>query len=117
MVKNKTLFGLPGEVKFCKECVISNQRPITLVETKHIKDAKKETTFFDENGICDPCKWAKIKKQDIDWKKREEELLILLDKHRSKDGSYDVVVPASGGKDSIYVAHLLKYKYPFLIYI
>ena len=41
MVKNKTLFGLPREVKFCKECVISTQSPITLVETKHIKDAKK----------------------------------------------------------------------------
>ena len=46
MVKNKTLFGLPREVKFCKECVISNQRPITLVETKHIKDAKKKLLFL-----------------------------------------------------------------------
>ena len=111
MNKKKTLFGLPAKVKFCKRCVISNQRPITLVETKHTKDKKKKTTFFDKDGICDPCKWAIIKKNDIDWKKREQELLILLDKYRSKDGSHDVVVPASGGKDSIYVAHLLKYKY------
>lgn len=111
MNNKKTLFGLPEMVKFCKECVISNQRPITLVETKHTKDKNKDTTFFNDDGVCDPCRWARIKKNEIDWKKRENELIQLLDKHRSKDGSYDVVVPASGGKDSIYVAHLLKYKY------
>jgi len=35
----------------------------------------------------------------------------LLDKHRSKDGSYDCIVPGSGGKDSVYASHILKYKY------
>ena len=35
----------------------------------------------------------------------------LLDKHRKSDGSYDVIVPGSGGKDSGYVSHLLKHKY------
>ena len=30
---------------------------------------------------------------------------------RKKDGSYDWIVPSRGGKDSGYVAHLLKYKY------
>ena len=43
--------------------------------------------------------------------KREEELLLLLDQHRSKNDDWDVIVPSSGGKDSGYVAHLLKYKY------
>ena len=38
-------------------------------------------------------------------------LRLLLEKHRSKDGSWDVVVPSSGGKDSAFVAHMLKYKY------
>ena len=42
---------------------------------------------------------------------REEELLKLLDKHRKNDGSYDCLVPGSGGKDSAYQAHVLKYKY------
>ena len=44
-------------------------------------------------------------------KKREKELIKLLNKHRSKDGKYDCVVPGSGGKDSVYASHLLKYKY------
>ena len=39
---------------------------------------------------------------------RENDLKRLLDKYRSKDGSYDVIVPGSGGKDSFYAAHILK---------
>ena len=49
-------------------------------------------------------------KQNINFK-REEELLRLLDKNRSKNSNYDCVVPSSGGKDSAYVAHELKHKY------
>src|SRR3989344_4164090 len=41
----------------------------------------------------------------------EDELLKLLDKHRRNDGHYDCIVPGSGGKDSVYASHLLKYKY------
>ena len=32
----------------------------------------------------------------------------LCDKFRSRNGQYDVIVPGSGGKDSAYVAHILK---------
>jgi N-acetyl sugar amidotransferase len=107
----KSNFGLPLNVRFCKKCVISNQRPVTLVETKHSNKEKKKSTNFDENGICDACNWSKIKKNEINWEKRKKELQQLLAFHRSKKGNYDVVVPSSGGKDSIYVAHILKYKY------
>lgn len=103
-------YGLPHEVIFCKKCVMSNQRPASAVEFKHTKDSKKTTLAMDSEGVCDACRYAEVKEQ-INWSKREEELLALLDKHRSKDGSYDCVVPGSGGKDSVYAAHLLKYKY------
>lgn len=106
----KTLYGLPEEVKFCKKCVMSNQRPTSTVEFKHNKDSKKNTMNFDEDGICDACRTAE-QKESINWKEREKELMQLLDKHRSKDGSYDCLVPGSGGKDSAYQAHILKYKY------
>lgn len=108
--KLEAFYGLPTEVKFCKKCVMSNQRPASTVEFKHTKDSKKVTMNFDEHGICDACRTAEIK-DNIDWGMREEELVALLDKHRKNDGSYDCLVPGSGGKDSAYQAHVLKYKY------
>ena len=103
-------YGLPREVRFCSRCVMSNQRPVSEVEFKHTIETKKRTMTFDEEGICDACR-ANEQKERIDWQKREEELLQLLDKYRSKDGSYDCLIPGSGGKDSAYQAHILKYKY------
>ena len=35
----------------------------------------------------------------------------MCDKHRKYDGSYDCIVPGSGGKDSFYASHILKNKY------
>jgi N-acetyl sugar amidotransferase len=35
----------------------------------------------------------------------------LCDRFRKNDGSYDCLVPGSGGKDSFYAAHMLKFKY------
>jgi len=106
----KAKYGLPREVKFCKRCVMSNQRPTSSIEFKHTLTKKHVTLNFDAEGICDACRFAE-QKEKIDWKKREEELLRLLDRHRRKDGQYDCVVPGSGGKDSGYAAHVLKYKY------
>jgi N-acetyl sugar amidotransferase len=90
------LYNLSAVVMYCKKCTMSNQRP---------------RISFDKNGICSACNYAHYKKTNIDWNKREEELLQLLDKHRKNDGSYDVLVPTSGGKDSAYIAHELKHKY------
>ena len=106
----ETYYGLPHEVKFCKKCVMSNQRPTSAIEFKHTKESKKTTMNFDEEGVCDACRTAETK-EAINWEKREKELLELLDKHRRKDGSYDCLVPGSGGKDSAFQAHKLKYKY------
>ena len=106
----KALYGLPTEVKYCKKCVMSNQRPISAVEIEHTIDSKKKTLAFDKEGVCDACRNAE-EKEKIDWEKRERELVELLDKHRKNDGSYDCLVPGSGGKDSVYQAHILKYKY------
>src|SRR3989344_9422650 len=93
---DKQLDKQPKEVIFCKNCVVSNQRP---------------RIGFDKDGICSACKYAWRKHHIVNWKQREKELKDLLSKHRSKNGSFDVVVPGSGGKDSGYVAHQLKYVY------
>lgn len=104
-------YGLPTEVKFCARCVISNQRPSSVVEFKNRPTDAKPVIAFDEEGVCSACRYADIKASQIDWKRREEELIRLCDKHRSKDGSYDCIVPGSGGKDSTFTSHMLKYKY------
>ena len=109
--RREAKYGLPEEVEFCKKCVISNQRPNSAVEYQHTKASKKKTIHFDEHGVCDACRVAEQKHQRIDWAARERELRELCDRHRSKDGSYDCVVPGSGGKDSFYAAHMLRYKY------
>ena len=87
---------VPTVVKYCKKCVISNQRPrITL----------------DAEGVCSACNFAYQKEHTIDWQKREQQLVDLCKEYRRDDGSYDVLVPCSGGKDASYVAHILKTEY------
>ncbi len=104
-------YGLPMQVGFCRSCVISNQRPNSAVEYAHTKDSKKATISFDAEGVCDACRMAEQKHGTIDWDSRERQLRELCDRYRSKDGSYDCLVPGSGGKDSFYAAHVLKNKY------
>jgi N-acetyl sugar amidotransferase len=103
-------YGLPAEVRFCTRCVISNQRPNSAVEFKHTAASKKCTIHFDEHGVCDACRVAEAKAR-LDWDARERELQGLCDTYRRHDGHYDCLVPGSGGKDSFYQSHILKYKY------
>ncbi len=84
-----------SEVKFCKLCTMSNQRP---------------RITFDAHGVCSACNYAEYKKT-LNWAERERELKDLCDRHRKSNGDYDVIVPSSGGKDSGFVAHQLKYHY------
>ena len=108
---SKALYGLPKETIFCKTCVISNQRPNSAIEYNHTQESKKDTINFDTNGICDACNFAEKKQNSIDWAERERELIDLCDQHRKHDGSYDCILPGSGGKDSFYASHILKTKY------
>lgn len=89
-------YKLPEKVEYCRRCVISNQRP---------------RIVFDSEGVCNACRFWERKHKIIDWDERERELVDLCNRYRRNDGRHDVVVPSSGGKDSGYVAHLLKYKY------
>ena len=104
------LYGLPENVVYCSNCVISNQRPSSTIEFKNDGASNKEVIEFNENKVCDACKVKEIK-ENINWKEREDELRDLCNKFRKNDGSYDCLIPGSGGKDSFMQAHLLKYKY------
>ena len=86
--------------------------PNSVPEFKHTREREgAKYLSIDNSGICDACKVSEKKKKEINWEEREQELLKLLDKYRKNDGSYDCLVPGSGGKDSVYAAHVLKYKY------
>ncbi len=109
-MSNQAYYGLPENVEFCSQCVISNQRPSSVVEFKETLSQNKPTIGF-KDGICDACYFHNVKENDIDWNERERQLNVLLDKYRSRNGSFDCILPGSGGKDSRYTSHILKYKY------
>ena len=52
-----------------------------------------------------------LKKKKINWKDREKELEEICAKYRKNDGTYDILIPGSGGKDSSWVAHTMKSKF------
>jgi N-acetyl sugar amidotransferase len=89
-------YKLPLQVRFCKNCTVSNQRP---------------RITFDESGVCSACNFAHYKRHQISWADRERELVDLCNRFRKSNGEYDVIVPCSGGKDGGFVAHQLKFKY------
>ena len=105
-------YGLPRQIKFCVECNIANQQPMSSNEYEHTKDSSKTTLEFDKDGICNACRFNKLKRnEEINWDEREEELQELCNKHRKNDGTYDCIIGGSGGKDGSMQSHLLKYKY------
>jgi len=69
---------------------------------------------FNNKGICNACLNIE-KKNNIDWKKREEEFLKLVryikDNSSKNNSYYDCLVPWSGGKDSTSIALKLKKEY------
>src|SRR6185295_4405365 len=76
-------------LKYCVRCLYPDSKP---------------DLFIDVEGVCSACRSFEQRKA-IDYGKRKEELLAILEKYRSKDGSnYDCIVPGSGGKDSTYQA-------------
>ena len=116
-MKNKnfnSMYGMPKEVKYCVKCNVTNQTPTTTNEYEHDKNTQQIPIEFNENDICYACvinekKWN----GKVDWQERENELIELSNKFKNFKGQYNCVVGGSGGKDSAYQSHILKYKYGF----
>ena len=86
-------------MKYCKSCLMPDTKPYI---------------SFDENGVCNACQAHEKKKKilgGINWEAREKEFeKIVLEAKSKKAPFYDVLVPVSGGKDSLTQVHrLLKY--------
>jgi len=87
------------DILYCKKCLIPNTKPYA--------------NFTD--SVCSACISYRLKNQGtkkIDWKKRLNEFEKIINwTRKQKSPYYDVMVPVSGGKDSIaQVNFLLKYK-------
>jgi len=65
-----------------------------------------ESINYDEDGVCNICHNAQIKKENINWKKKKEEFIELLNQYKG-NGQYDCIIPFSGGKDSTYTVYTL----------
>ncbi len=83
------------ELRICKSCLMLSTRP---------------RITFDNNGICNACRWKENKKK-LNWKKRELEFIQIAKQIKSKKNNFDLIVPVSGGKDSCFVSYNLKHKY------
>jgi N-acetyl sugar amidotransferase len=81
------------KITFCSKCTNPSSSAVPLE--------------FNENGVCSGC-LTNNEKANINWKRRKEMFVKLLEEYRSADGAYDCVIPVSGGKDSYYQVHLVK---------
>ena len=82
-----SFYGLDKNVKFCKRCLISNQRPSSTVEFKN-KGQAKSTIEFDAKGVCSACNFQDLKDTSIDWVDREKQLVDLCNKYRKTNSRY-----------------------------
>jgi N-acetyl sugar amidotransferase len=74
-------------IRYCQRCVMPETKP---------------DIFFNDKGICSACIHYE-QRAEVDWDERRRELLEIVERYRSKDGSnYDCIIPVSGGKDSTY---------------
>ncbi len=72
---------------YCRKCVMPSTKP---------------DLHLDEEGVCNACRSYENRKE-VDWDLRKKELLQIMDRYRSKDGTnWDCIVPVSGGKDSTF---------------
>jgi N-acetyl sugar amidotransferase len=75
----------------CKRCLMPNTRP--------------DTPFSDD--VCQACKNFDTR-GNVNWEERLRELREICERHKKKDGSWDCVIPVSGGKDSHAMVYWIK---------
>ncbi len=83
-------------MNYCRKCVMPDTKPY--VE-------------FDERGVCNACRTHEIKHRGdrgMDWTARKAEFDRLIEQAKAANAPlYDVLVPVSGGKDSLTQVHRL----------
>ncbi|MBK6467404.1 MAG: N-acetyl sugar amidotransferase [Rhodobacter sp.] len=106
----EAFFGLPADVVFCKNCVISNQRPRSTVEFKHATDERKATIGFGADGICEACTYH-LKRNTRSAGRTARISWSPCWTSSAASAAMTWSSPAPGGKDSAFTSHVLKYRY------
>ena len=84
-------------MRICKQCILPDCYP---------------GISFDSDGVCNYCRENRDKKRGaVDKKKYIEDFERTVKDIKGKGKNYDCLVAFSGGKDSIYLAHLMKERY------
>ncbi len=73
-------------MKYCKNCIMPETRP---------------DQYLNNAGVCNGC-LSYDYQEKIDWGKRKNELLRIINKKKLDKDKWNCVVPGSGGKDSTY---------------
>lgn len=73
-------------MKYCKNCIMPETRP---------------DQYLNKDGICNGCLGYDYQKK-IDWEKRKNDLLKIIEEKNLDKDKWNCVVPGSGGKDSTY---------------
>jgi len=70
-------------LRYCKKCILPNSRPNLII---------------DREGNCN-CSFSDFSSK-IDWEERERQFKKIVEGVKRMKGSYDCLIPVSGGKDS-----------------
>ena len=73
-------------MKYCKNCIMPETRP---------------DQYLNNAGVCNGC-LSYDYQEKIDWGKRKNELLRIINEKKLDKNKWNCVVPGSGGKDSTY---------------
>ncbi len=83
-----------NKLVYCAKCLYPNTKP-------HL--------YINKDGVCNACTSYENKKI-VDWKKREDKFLELVQSFKTSNKKHDCIIPVSGGKDSTYqVVKALEY--------
>ena len=58
-------YGLPQTVTFCKDCVMTNQKPNSCYEFENTALSKKKTMVIQPDGVCDACHGCRQKAEAV----------------------------------------------------
>ena len=83
-------------MNYCKRCLYPENHPLGII--------------FDDDGICSGCR-VHEEKYVINWKKKEDELKVLLNQYKNSNPFYDCIIPVSGTGDDFFVVETIKNKF------